>query len=139
MTKHQTKTAKDSVALRFIIGLISGIAAAGVSLALCAWITAKLDLTVTALPMLSAVCFWVGGFTFGFMTGFSHGKKGVVIGLFCGAIWLILLCCGNLLIHQASFEGMTLIKAGVGMLLCIFGGALGKAAVIKRQKHRYTS
>ncbi len=137
MTKHKTKAKEHTPLSAFMIGLPIGVAAALLALIVSAWIIAKFDVLVTALPTLSAVCLCFGGFVSGFAAGCIHRKRGVVIGLICGMIWLAVVFLGNLLM-QNGLQTVTLIKAGICLLLCILGGGFGTACIQRKSKHRYT-
>ncbi len=138
MAKHKAKTASSGVMRPVLIGVLVGIAVTVLGLLVCAGVTAKFYLPVSALPTLGCVCYLAGAVGCGFTAGLLFGKQGALVGAICGALWLILFVLGYLLSGAHPPQVMTYIKAGAGFFGCLLGGLLGTVVRGRKEKRRYT-
>lgn len=121
-----------------MFGNLFGLSAVLLLLLAAAWMVTKFQIPVTALSEISFACVLIGSFLSGVLSGILSRRKGLLIGLTSGGVWLLLLICGNLILYDMRLTLMGMCKLGLGFLLGTFGGALGAAIMRKKEKKRYT-
>jgi putative membrane protein (TIGR04086 family) len=106
-------------------------------LLLAAWLIAKFGIPVTYLGAIAAGCALVGSGITGLFAGRLHGRKGLIIGLFCGGIWLLALLVGNLLLYGLQMDALFLVKLIGCFVLSVCGAFFGALSAQQKKKRSY--
>lgn len=123
--KHM-RCAGISIAIGFIVAL--SVITIGAVLLL------KLGATPTLTDGVAVFAVILGSFIAGFVNARMIRKKGIVVGAVCGVVICLLLLVFKLLLGDATFTGLSVVK----LILCMAGAAVGGIlGVNQKQRNPY--
>jgi len=107
------------------IGLSFGIAVSLLLMTICAIVMAAKGMPDIGVIIFSIVATVFGGFISGFIASRLAGEKGLLLGLCCGLVILVIMMISSGLVVKQNFGIMAVVKGILVLLISVLGGILG--------------
>lgn len=108
-----------------LFGLILGAVVTFLMLMLLALILSVKDFPPAAAVAMSSAAAGIGAFFAGFTAARIVGRKGLLLGLACGALLYVIITLISLAVSPGGFTALSLIKLVIVLLASVIGGVLG--------------
>ena len=118
-----------------LISVVAGELATMLSLLLFALLMCKMDLPLLVSDSLIVLASALGGLTAGFLNGRFIREKGMLFGVICGAVLILIMFLFNVSFHQLTSVAFLIAKLAAILFCSALGGILGVNKKAKRIKY----
>lgn len=93
---------------------------------------AKLPVPIPSISLIVSICGGIGTFLGGYTAAKIFRKKGLIIGLICGAVFVLIILLTTMCFSGAIFSAESLTKYVILLVAAALGGTFGVNAKTRR-------